>query len=77
MYENQTPKTFDYGGGAPDVKFIGSATVKALYEVLGIRQTHNIEFQAFFALMQQTGEELGYMSVENEEQDDYVPLPVI
>ena len=27
--------------------------------------------------MQQTGEEMGLMSVEEEDQDDYVPLPVI
>ena len=47
--------------------FIRSETIKALYEILNVRQTHNIEFQAFFALMQQTGEELGLMSVEDEE----------
>ena len=42
------------------------ATVKLLYEVLHVRQTHNIEFQSFLALMQQAGEEMGLMNVDNE-----------
>ena len=60
-----------------DTPFIGAETIKSLYEILNVRQTHNIEFQSFFALMQQTGEEMGLMNVEEEDQDDYVPLPVI
>ncbi len=43
-------KTFVEVAG-PDVPFIRSEAVKALYEVLNVRQTHNIEFQSFFALM--------------------------
>ena len=63
LLENQGVKYFEM----PDVPFVRSETIKALYEILNVRQTHNIEFQAFFALMQQTGEELGLMSVEDEE----------
>ena len=75
LYEsNQGVVTFPE---CPDVQFIRSDTIKCLYEILNVRQTHNIEFQAFFALMQQTGEEQGYMTVEDESQDDFVPLPVI
>lgn len=35
-------------GGIP---FVSSLTIKHLYEVLNVRQSHNIEFQAFFALL--------------------------
>ena len=42
------------------------STVKLLYEILHIKETHNIEFQDFFALMQQTGEEMELMRVEDE-----------
>ena len=42
-----------------------------------MRETHNIEFQSFLALMQQAGEEMGMMNVHDEEQDDYVALPVL
>ncbi len=48
VYEDRTVKYFE----PSDVPFIRSETIKALYELLQIRQTHNIEFQAFFALMQ-------------------------
>eukprot|EP00347_Sterkiella_histriomuscorum_P012640 403367795 len=68
------------GDESKESDFVGwlrAETIKALYEILNVRQTHNIEFQSFFALMQQTGEEMGLMSVEEEDQDDYVPLPVI
>ena len=60
-----------------DIPFLQSDTIKCLYEILNVRQTHNIEVQAFFALMQQAGEELGLMAVEDEAQDDYVPLNVV
>jgi hypothetical protein len=45
--------------------------------VLHLRDTHNIEFQDFLALMQQAGEEMGLMSVQEEKQDNYVVLAVI
>ena len=53
------------------------ATIKLLYEVLHVRETHNIEFQQFFALMQSTGEEMDLMHVEEEKQDNFVALPVV
>ena len=60
-----------------DKPFIGVEVVKLFYEVLNIRQTHNLEFQSFFDLLQLVGEEAGIMALESEEQDDYVPLEVI
>ena len=65
LYENQGVKYFEQQG--MDTPFIGAETIKALYEILNVRQTHNIEFQSFFALMQQTGEEQGLMNVEEED----------
>ena len=42
LYENTNGvKIFDE---CPDVQFLRSDTIKALYEILNIRQTHNIEF---------------------------------
>ena len=47
----------------PEIPFVPQSTIKLLYEVLNVRETHNIEFHQFFALMQQAGEEMEYMSV--------------
>ena len=41
--------------------FVPQSTLKLLYEVLQVRETHNIDFQLFLALMQQAGEEMGCM----------------
>ena len=60
-----------------DIDFVPQDTVKLLYEVLHVRETHNIEFQSYLALMQQAGEEMGMMNVLDEEQDDFVALPVL
>ena len=63
LYENQTVRYFEPN---LDIPFLQSETIKCLYEILNVRYTHNVEFQAYFALMQQTGEELGLMSVDDE-----------
>ena len=60
-----------------EVAFVNQASIKLIYEVLHLRDTHNIEFQDFLALMQQAGEEMGLMSVQEEKQDNYVVLAVI
>ena len=62
------------GGSVP---FVSSMTVKHLFEILNVRQSHNIEFQQFFALLQQSGEEMMLMDLNDSRQDDYVPIPVI
>lgn len=49
-----------------DKPFIGVEVVKLFYEVLNIRQTHNLEFQSFFDLLQLVGEEAGIMALESE-----------
>ncbi len=54
LYENHSVKYFEPNLDTP---FLSAETIKCLYEILNVRQTHNIEYQSFFALMQQTGEE--------------------
>lgn len=51
--------------------------MKHVYEVLKVRETHNLEFQQFLSLLQQAGEEMDFMNIDNEKQDNYVPLPVV
>ena len=72
LQENQTLHFFK-----TDVAFVPQNTIKLLYEILHIKETHNIEFQDFFALMQQAGEEMEVMRVEDVAQDNFVALPVI
>ena len=57
--------------------YVDSLTVKHLYEILNVRQSHNIEFQQFFALLQQSSEELEIMDLNDPKQDDLVPIEVI
>mmetsp|Transcript_43705 Transcript_43705/g.31865 ORF Transcript_43705/g.31865 Transcript_43705/m.31865 type:complete len:87 (+) Transcript_43705:330-590(+) len=64
LHENQSPKYFETH---QDVAFIKSLTIKCLYEVLNVRQTHNIEFQTFLSLMQEAAEEMGYMQLYEED----------
>ena len=42
-----------------------------------MRETHNLEFQQFFSLMQKAGEEMDLMNIEDENQDNFVALPVV
>ena len=74
LQENEAFTFFDQN---QEVAFVPQSTIKLLYEVLHVRETHNIEFQSFLALMQQAGEEMEVMQVDNEKQDNYVALPVI
>lgn len=73
LYENQSVKYFEAN---PEIPFLRAETIKCLYEMLNMRQTHNIEFQVFLSLLQKTAEEKELMTQE-EEMDDFVPLPVI
>ena len=56
---------------------MSQATVKLIYEVLHVRETHNMEFQDFFSLMQQASEESDMMSLEDTNQDNFVALPIV
>uniref|UniRef100_A0A7S3JL36 Uncharacterized protein n=1 Tax=Euplotes harpa TaxID=151035 RepID=A0A7S3JL36_9SPIT len=74
LSSSKEPKYFD---GNKDIPFIKCEALHQLYEVFYVKQTHNLDFQAFVSLLQDVGEEKGIMRVEEEEQDDYVPLAVI
>ena len=70
-------KEIKYFDENKEIPFIKWEALHQLYEIFSIKQTHNIEFQAFVSLLQDVGEEKGIMRVEEEEQDDYIPLAVI
>eukprot|EP00826_Nyctotherus_ovalis_P046503 TRINITY_DN5262_c0_g2_i17.p1 TRINITY_DN5262_c0_g2~~TRINITY_DN5262_c0_g2_i17.p1 ORF type:complete len:222 (+),score=52.42 TRINITY_DN5262_c0_g2_i17:128-793(+) len=74
LYEDGPVATFSE---APGIPFIRSETVKVFYEILNVRVTHNVSFQAFLALLHQAAEEEGLMTLEAEAQDDYVALDII
>ena len=59
------------------IPFVSSLTVKHLYEILNVRQFFNIDFQDFFALLQQAAEGMNIMDINDKRQDDYVPIMVI
>eukprot|EP00742_Colponemidia_sp_Colp-10_P001015 GILJ01001097.1.p1 GENE.GILJ01001097.1~~GILJ01001097.1.p1 ORF type:complete len:228 (-),score=33.27 GILJ01001097.1:324-1007(-) len=61
----------------PGVDFLGRDTVGTLYEMLNARRVYGIDLQGFFDLMQQVGEEMGIMDIENESLDDIVPVVVV
>ena len=70
-------KEIRYFDDDQEIPFVPCEVLKQLYEVFYVKQTHNIEFQAFVSLLQEVGEEKGIMNVDEEEQDDYVPLPAV
>jgi len=74
LYEDQPVANFEE---VPGISFIKSDTIKVIYEILNVRVTHNLEFQQFLDLLQQSAEEEGLMNIEVEAQDDYVPLDIM
>ncbi|KAK3284161.1 hypothetical protein CYMTET_8184 [Cymbomonas tetramitiformis] len=61
----------------PDVVFISRDTIQTMYEILSVSETHGMDFQSFFDLLQRVGEEKGTMDLENEALDDFAPLDVV
>ena len=59
-----------------NIAFIRMESVMILYEICHVKMLNGMEIQGFFDLLQQCGEEIGLMTLENEEFDEYVPLPV-
>mmetsp|Transcript_14550 Transcript_14550/g.17627 ORF Transcript_14550/g.17627 Transcript_14550/m.17627 type:complete len:218 (+) Transcript_14550:206-859(+) len=59
------------------VTFVTRDTLQIIYEILNVTETHGMDFQSFFDLLQRVGEEKGTMDLENEALDDYAPLDVI
>ena len=74
LCNNQPVQVFE---NHPDVEFIGRDTVQTLHEILKIQEAYGYDFQAFFDLMQRTGEEMNIMALEDEDLDDAVPKVVV
>lgn len=51
--------------------------LEALHHLLKVQDNLSLDFQGFFDLLQRVGEERGYMDLRDEEQDDWVPVPVV
>ena len=50
--------------------------ISVLYEVLAVKETKGMDFQAFFDLLQRAAEEKGLMDIDVEALDDFCPLPI-
>jgi len=54
---------------------VSSQTIKHLYDILNVRQTHqNMEFQRFIALLRRSGSEMGTIDLQDKDLDDYVSV---
>jgi len=73
LYENEEVRYFE---DKPGVAFIKMDTVKHLYDFCNVKVMNGMDLQRFFDLLQQNGEEMGFMALECEELDDYVPLVI-
>lgn len=65
------------GANANGVAMMSRDAALRLHGLLKVADTHGLDFQAFFDLLQQAGEEKGLMSLDNEELDDFVPVEVL
>lgn len=74
LCNNQPVLQFD---NHPDVEFLCRDTIQTLHEILKIQDAYGYDFQAFFDLMQRTGEEMNIMALEDEDLDEYVPKVVV
>lgn len=52
-------------------------TIETLHQLLRIQELHGTDFQTFFDVLQRVGEERRLMDLDDEEQDDWVPLAVV
>lgn len=74
LHNNQAAFTFE---DLPEAEFVSRDTCQILHEVLRVKQLYGYDFQAFFDLLQRTGEEMNLMAIEDEKLDDVVPLVVL
>lgn len=61
--------------GKPNM--LSTDVVSTIHELLEIKQTYGVTCQTLIVLMQNVGEEMGLMKLDDEELDDYVPLQVV
>lgn len=58
-------------------QYIHVDTVETLHHVLRIQESLGTDFQTFTDMLQRVGEERRVMDLNDEEQDDWVPLGVV
>mmetsp|Transcript_39575 Transcript_39575/g.70962 ORF Transcript_39575/g.70962 Transcript_39575/m.70962 type:complete len:223 (-) Transcript_39575:257-925(-) len=61
----------------PGVQYVSRDSIETLYHVMGVQESQGLDFQSFFDLLQRSAEEKGLMDLQNEEQDDFLPLQVV
>lgn len=61
----------------PDVVMLNTDVVSTIHELLSIKESYGVTCQMLIVLMQNVGEEMGLMKLDDEELDDVVPLQVI
>jgi|EP00505_MAST-04D_sp_SCG-Rhode-Island_P001945 hypothetical protein len=61
----------------PGVDFLHSDSLHALYVLLDVRTSYNIDFQGFLDLVQRAGEERGEMNLDDMSFDDVAPLDIV
>jgi hypothetical protein len=71
------PEGFQTFPSQPGVEFLHSDALHALYSLLDLRTSYNIDFQGFLDLVQRAGEDEGVMNLDNAEFDDVAPLNVV
>ena len=59
------------------VVYAGLDAVELLHRLFHIQRTHAIDFQTFLDMMQQVGEEMGLMDLDDQRYDYVVPLDVL
>jgi len=63
---------------SPTVKFLSRDAVMTLYDLmLPYQISAHVDQQGFLDMLQQIGEHMNLMSLEAEELDDWVPVPVV
>lgn len=58
-------------------QYLSIDSIEALHQLFRIQELNGTDFQAFFDLLQRVGEEQKLMDLQDEEQDDWVPLGVV
>lgn len=75
MIENSSERRRFWRHGAH--QYIHVDTIDALHQFLRIHEVLGLSYQSFVDLLQRVAEEQRLMDLNDEEQDDWVPLSVV
>eukprot|EP00887_Chlorella_sp_A99_P007565 scaffold28.g7565.t1 len=59
------------------MRYVPLDTVQMLHRALRVQQQHGMDLQQFVDLLQRAGEEQQLLDLQDEEQDDWVPLDTV